>query len=414
MRPERAFLLFHLRTGTRLSLRLLAPLLAAVFIAYYLFRPEFIIQVSMILFRESGLLGAGPAVTLALIAVSKVAERRVGPGFRGWIRHLPSKGRRLRRTAVLSVFLAEVPTIAVLGGLGIFVTRDEPGRALAVAAGLLVAGMAAASFAVTSRKRPVSKAFSLAACLVGPSGRLALTAAGAGFLFLSDLTGGSVGLQTRRRRKKRSPGDLDLETLLTWRAGGWRILPAFLLASPALAAALLFIHNSRLTGRDEAAVSSAGAVLFSSVFLGLIAGIIEKRRPVWAWARSLPRSSGHRVLRDAGFFFICGFLGILGLVRAPGRPFLAAAAVLPFLCMRAAAGLRGGTTSRWGVPGVMAGEGFLIAMSVALIRFSPWFFLAMTLPAFLAARAREKRLKPGRWDEMRHMSAGDPLSWSAL
>jgi hypothetical protein len=61
----------------------------------------------------------------------------------------------------------------------------------------------------------------------------------------------------------------------------------------------------------------------------------------------------------------------------------------------------------------MAGEGFLIALSVALIRFSPWFLLAASLPAFLAARAREKRLKPGRWDEMRHMSAGDPLSWSA-
>lgn len=413
MGPDRAFLLFHLRVGTRLSLRLLAPLLAAMFIAYYLLRPEFIIQVAAILFRESGFLGGGTAVTLILIAVSKVAERRVGPGFRGWLRHLPSEGQSLRRTAILAVFLAEVPTIAVLVGLGVFVTRDEPGRALAVAAGLLVTGLGAASFAVTSCKKPVSKVLSLAACLTGPAGHWAMTAAGAGLLFLSDLTGAPVGLRTRRRRTRQSLGTMDLETLLTWRAVGWRLFPAFLLGSPALVASFFFIHNSRLTGRDAAAVSAAGAVLFSSVFLGLIAGIIEKRRPVWAWARSLPRASGYRVLRDAGVFFVCGLLGILGLVRAPGRPFLAAAAVLPFLCMRAATGVRGGATSRWGIPGVMVGEGFLIAMCVALIPFSPWLFLAMSFPAFLAARAREKRLKPGRWDETRHMSAGDTLSWSA-
>jgi hypothetical protein len=413
MRSDRAFILFHLKVGTRLSLRLLSPLLAAVFIMYYLFGPEFIIQVALILFRESGLFVAGFTMTLVLTGVSKVAERRISAGFLGWIRHLPSEGRHLRRTAILAIFLAEAPTIAVVGVLAIFVTRDLPSRALAVALGLIISGLGAASFVVTRWKRPISKFLSLVACWVGPSGSWVMTAAGVGLLFLTDLAGGPIDFRLRKPGVRRSEDGIDLETLMIWRAVGWRFLSALLVSALAPAAALLFIHNSKLTARNAISVSVGGAVLFLSIFIGLTAGIIEKRRPVWAWARSLPRSASYRVLHDAGAFFVFSLAGIIGLFWAPGRPFLPAAVVLPFLSLRASARLREGTPSRWGIPGVLAGEGFFIALSVALIPFSSWVFLTATPLAFLDARAKERKLKPGRWDEMRHLGAGDPLSWSS-
>ena len=92
---------------------------------------------------------------------------------------------------------------------------------------------------------------------------------------------------------------------------------------------------------------------------------------------------------------------------------LAVLAMVPLLAVRATGAMRRAPERRTGASGEVLGEGLLLAAAVALL---PWVSLLALLGTPLAVRAaaeRERRQKVSRWQEIHHLAAGDPQSWSA-
>ena len=126
MKSELALVLFHLRVGARLALRVLAPVLAACLFLYYILRPEFTLELARILFVEASLLEAGLAGTLLLVGLARIVAPRIAAGSGGWARSLPADSGTRRLSAVLSMLIAEAPLLALLGALAWAVTDPGP------------------------------------------------------------------------------------------------------------------------------------------------------------------------------------------------------------------------------------------------------------------------------------------------
>jgi hypothetical protein len=93
-RSARAFFIFHLSVGIRLAVRRLAAVLAVIFAAYFILRPEFFHELSAG-FVEAGFLMTGLFSTVISLTIAGMAGPRVCHGLDGWIRHLPA-GRPLK------------------------------------------------------------------------------------------------------------------------------------------------------------------------------------------------------------------------------------------------------------------------------------------------------------------------------
>ncbi|NTU51528.1 MAG: hypothetical protein HGA94_03710, partial [Candidatus Aminicenantes bacterium] len=143
MNAGAAFLLFHLRVGARLALRILAPVLAAILFLFYILRPEFMLALARALFIEGSLAESGVAGTLLLLGIARAVTPRISAGRAGWARSLPAKGRVLRALEILSSIVGEAPLLAVLGVLAWAVARPDRVRVALLLAGLLVGAAAA-------------------------------------------------------------------------------------------------------------------------------------------------------------------------------------------------------------------------------------------------------------------------------
>jgi len=172
----------------------------------------------------------------------------------------------------------------------------------------------------------------------------------------------------------------------------------------------LFLKNNSLTGASAKPMAEFGSVLFAAAVLNFSAAIVQKRRPVWAWARSLPIPAGRRIIEDAVCFLIFAAVPLAIILALAGWP-AAPLAVIPFLAIRSAGTIRSDPAARWGISigGLM--EGALAAMAVALLPWCAWLFPALIPFAYVQARARERMVKAGHFDEMRHLAAGDPSTW---
>ena len=118
-RSIRAFFIFHLRVGIRLALRKLAPVLALIFAAYFIFRPEFFYELAAG-FVQAGFLMTGLLSTMISLSVAGMAASRICHGLDGWIRHLPANGLMHRRLAIFAIFIAQLPILLILAGFAIF------------------------------------------------------------------------------------------------------------------------------------------------------------------------------------------------------------------------------------------------------------------------------------------------------
>ena len=96
-------LVFHLRVGARVGLRLLASVLAGLFAAYYLLRPEFFVMLGDQIFVRAARLSRGIFLALLLLPAASLMASRITLGMSGWIRHLPARSSRHRRLAAPAV-----------------------------------------------------------------------------------------------------------------------------------------------------------------------------------------------------------------------------------------------------------------------------------------------------------------------
>jgi hypothetical protein len=179
-----------------------------------------------------------------------------------------------------------------------------------------------------------------------------------------------------------------------------------------MGAAFLFVTNNALTPPQAGVAIRLGGTLAMTFVLAGLADVLAIRRPSWPWARSLPTTSRHRVVRDA---VLLGFSGLPFLVTTAVldvRSAFAVAAVTPLLALRAVAAMRRGGESRSAASGPVLIEG---AFAGGLIALLPWLAIAALAAGPIALRAaveRERAQKVTRWGAPPHVAAGDTLSWT--
>jgi len=415
MKPGAALFLFHLRVGTRLALRVLAPVLAAMFFLFYVLGPWFTLELARILFLEGSLVESGVVGTLLLLTFARVVAPRIAAGGSGWARSLPMTGGAQRRLAVLSMVVAQSPLLAVLCGLAWSVASPNPARVTLHVVGLLVGAAAAGLVILPIQAFHWTKLLPAAACFLSFSGSGAGLGAAVGLLVLSAAFPGELAASRKGRRPRRSLPSATFFLGLSMRAVRGRIALAYLPPLIVLAAARLFLTNNELAEDKAFALSLFGLILSLAAFIGPAADALAARRPAWPWLRSLPRSAPLRLSDDVLYLALHALPLAFGLVLL-GRPAREAAFLagpLAWLAIRGAGAMRTAGDRPFGVLGQIYVEGTILSLTVALLPWTSWLLLGATPIAFHLARNAEQRLKPTRWTERRHLNAGDPLSWSA-
>ena len=412
-----AVLRFHLSVGSRLAMRVLMPPVIAGAGAAYFVGPQTLEALALRLF-ESGDQGGGSAAVSAalLLGAAATAAPRICRGVGGWLRHLPASGRTHRRAAALAVAVAQVPVVLgllVLCGIAALAERSaEPllGRAV----GLPLASVAAALAVMPVERGAMARPLALAAALLAAAGTWPWIAAGAALLVAADLAAGPLREPRAAGRPRRlGATGAAFETVVAWRALGWRAVTAPLVTLLPLGAAALFLRNNELAPEHVHLAVRLGGGIGVVLLLADLGEALAVRRPAWPWARSLPWSARRRAAFDAAF--LGGHALVAVAVAAALSPLAALAllALLPLLAARAAGAVRRAPERRTGASGEILVEGLLAAAAVALL---PWLALALlaATPAALAAAAeRERRQKVSRWLELHHLAVGDPQSWSA-
>jgi hypothetical protein len=128
--------------------------------------------------------------------------------------------------------------------------------------------------------------------------------------------------------------------------------------------------------------------------------------------RSLPWSAALRVGLDAAVLVAVALPVVVAATVIEPRAAIPVLSTLPFIALRSAAAIRQAPGRTSGAAGPVMIEGFLAAALVALVPWTAAVLLAsIPLLVRLAAEA-ERRQEIGRWHELHHLSAGDPMSWS--
>jgi hypothetical protein len=410
-----ALFFFHLRVGARLSLRVLAPVLAAVLFLTYVLRPEFAVELARILFLEGSPFESGLIGTALLLGLARIVAPRIRAGNGGWARSLPVAAGAQRLSAVLAMLLAEAPLLAVLVVMAWIVTAPDPVRIAIRVAGLVIGAAAAGLACLPASRSLFAKPLQVAACFLSFSGHASLQGGAVIILVLSvSVRAGTPALKKRRGPRRNLPFRAFFPAL-SLRSVRGRIISAYLAPAVVLGAERLFAMNNELEGKTAFVLCLWGLALGLTGVIGTAANVLAARRPAWPWARSLPRSAAARVRDDALFLaiFALPVLGGLGLL---GRQFWEAAFLfgpLAWLSVRGAGAMRTAVDRPFGVIGQVAIEGTMLALILALLPWTSFLVAAATPAAFLIARNAERRFKPTRWAERHHSSAGDSLSWSA-
>lgn len=213
------------------------------------------------------------------------------------------------------------------------------------------------------------------------------------------------------RPRRRSRALLPFSFQVVWRALGWRVPFAYAATALPVLAAILFAVNNALEGSFKAATFRFGFGIALALLLSLLAEPLAVRRPPWPWARSLPWSSGERVLEDAlllgihtlPFLMVGAMLHLLAVT--------AAASLVPLLSLRASGIMRRAREKRLGVMTLFV-EGCFCSALLALVPWTAVGWLTAAPLAYRRACAAERGLKVTRWFEAHHQAAGDTLSGS--
>jgi len=401
---------FHAAVGARVALRSFAVLFCA-FIAAIMLQVDPAGTVAAI---ALGLFSDPPssAVLLMIAALAFLlpawAAPRVSLGVNGWMRHLPLSDGGNRRGLELSLLIVQFPVVLAIAIFALVARNHGAALGKAIWLQLAVLLSAGAFAALPVRRRwlvlPIALLCGLAAALGSwPAALVSLPA-----LVLCEIFAGPVRTVRRRRRARMF---FSFSFGIAWRALGWRLFGAYAAAALPLLASDLFVANNDLRGDLEAGAYRLGFSIGILVLMVILSRALAVRRPPWPWARSLPWSSGRRVLDDALVLALhAAPLAAAGAVVHPEAA-MAAAALIPLLALRAAAFMRSAREKRAGL-GSFVAEGVFSAGLISLLAWTAVLGLAAAPAAFYGARSAECRLKVTRWLESHHLAAGDTLTWS--
>ncbi|MBD3413200.1 MAG: hypothetical protein GF421_02060 [Candidatus Aminicenantes bacterium] len=406
-----AFLLFHLKVGTRLALKKTVPVLGIMFAVYYIFKPELFHQLFSVLLREGSWI-PGLLYTVICGATSMMAASRICLGLTGWMSHLPLSGRSMRRLSEIAVFTAQIPVLIVLMFFPVLsiLRHEASSQTTAFLAGVLLIGYGAAKASVPSQRKYLSSPLGYMACLFLGSGRWGWFFFGMLVLFLVDMVSGPLSVSKKRTLFK-SGGTL-LNALIIWRAIKFRIFVPAVCALSVLGATQLFLTNNQTDPKLSLRVVIFGGALSLTLFLSLVSNLIVVRRPAWPWIRSLPWSAGHRILLDSLYLGLLALPLSAVLFFIEGKAFWHAALFLPAAVLWSSISIRKGGGFKTGAAGRIFCFGFISSLWISVIPVGSLLFL-MGIPfLFKYAVECEKNLKVSTWLELHHLAAGDPLSWS--
>ncbi len=406
----KALLLFHAKVGVRVAVRSFVPLFCAalVVVMLHMYPAALVTMIALRLFAAEPSFGDYFAFAVLAFLLPASAVPRLVHGLNGWMRHLPISGVGNRRGLALALAMVQLPLAFTLVLLGL--VAYGKGRAIALPGLRLSLLLAAGAFAAVPAKRHVvSVSFALAATalIVGGPGLAIFPAAG--LLAAADFSAGPLR-ETRRARAWRPVGALfTFRTAI--RALGASLSGPYLVSLIPIGGALLFIANNTPPAAIAAGAGRLAGGLALVFFLSGLTDRLMVRRPVWPWSRSLPWSALSRVAADAGVFSTLAVPLILVAAAVDPWAALSSAALLPLLSLRAAACIRRARELKSGA-GSLTMEGFFVSAIVALLPAGCLLVLAAAPAALFTARRAELRLKPTRWVEQHHLSAGDSLSWS--
>jgi hypothetical protein len=397
----RPLLAFHVAAGARLALRAAVPVVAALVVACGLAASPTAAMsaVARVLAGPPSPLSAALVLALAL-AFASWAGPRATAGAAGWLAHLPCRSAARRRALAGALTVGQAPLVLVVA-VSALALRASPSR-VAGALGT-VAACALAVLPVRRRARWVA----LAAASLAAWGSWGTTALGAGTLAAADLVAGPLQ-PARARRPRFLP--LPVPLAIALRAAGRDLPGAWAVGALPLLACVAFLrHNVLPPPMAQSAIRVAG-ILASTLMAASVGVGLARRRPPWAWARSLPESTRVRVIRDAALLAGACLPALVAVrclagVRPSGwAPVLL---VLPWIALRGAGAVRAKRPDA----APLVAEGAFIAVWVALVPSLSVLAAALVPWAMQAAIRAEKALSPHSWDERRHLPGADPLAW---
>ncbi len=407
----RPFILFHLSVGIRLALRKLAPILAAMFSAYYLLRPELFNTVFAALLERGSLL-MGLVSSVLTLSIAAMAAPRICLGLNGWIRHLPARGLTHRRLAGIAIAVAQTPLLLLLALLSLIAFAIFHVSPILYLLGLPVLGLAAGLCTLPLRRHLFTKPLAFIACVLSTSGHWTFLASAVILLIFADRTAGSLSPSRKSHVTQRSLSSSLFNTIIAFRALRLRLLFPYLPALSILGLTSLFLSNNILTPHQMFRGIIFGGTLSIAVFCAFIANALAIRRPPWPWARSLPWSAYHRILTDTILIALLTIplLVLISLLKI--QAIWPVAISLPPLASFNALMIRTAFIYPMGALGRAFLFGMVVAALVCLIPAVSFVFLASTPALLMYSAAEEKNQKVSVWLEMHHLAAGDSLSWS--
>ena len=403
-------MLFFLRSGGRLAVQSYTPLFSALLACVMLnmYPAALVRMIARELYApRPALVSLVPLAALAFLLPAWAAVR-LANGLNGWVRHLPVSSAALRRGLTLALAVVQAPLAGTLLLLAL-VASDGHTRVAGPLVRYFFLLAAGAFAALPVRRRPAVCTLAVAAAAAAAAGARWMVPAAALFLAAADKTAGA--LRKPRRILPRSSVGTLFDLRVAWRAVGWRLARAYAGALVATGAVALFTSNNPMPPPLLSATVRFGACFSATLFMTVLAHELAVRRPVWPWARSLPCSSGRRIISDALIVGGAAAPLVLPALLLDVRGAAAAMVSIPFLALRAAGHIRTIPERRTG-SGVILAEGFAVSAVLALFEWSSIAWCAAVLPAFALARATETRQKVTRWLELHHTAAGDPMSWS--
>jgi len=403
---------FHVRVGARLALQS-STLFFATLLALVMLNMD---PPALVRALAAGLFGvprsAPVYVGLAIIAYTLTAWAAppMAYGLNGWIRHLAAGSLAHRRAMTAAMAAVLSPLILAIAALGWVAAGNGPASDPAVWVRIALILGAASVAAVPAVRQHLAIFCCLGSSAFACSDLAWGLAASALMLTAAELASGP--LRTPRRRKRLwGSARLPLPIQIALRATGARIPAAYTKSLLVFGATILFVANNDLTGDLRLGTFRFGSLMALVALLSGTAADLTQRRPVWPWARSLPWSASRRVGEDC-FFLGLVSLPLLALVAMVNPAALAAGLVaLPLLTLRAASLMRHLPERQSGSLSFLA-EGYVVASLSALLPWTFFLWIALSVPAFLLACREDRDLRATRWLRLRHSPTGDSLSWS--
>jgi hypothetical protein len=414
-----SLLRFQLKAGTRVGLRTLTPVGAAVVAASVMYgSPSLVVGVvTTLLYPPVVAIGPALLATALSTSVAGASAHRLTLGLAGWIRTLPATAVAHRRAVTAGLTVVQLPILAIvlMGGLAAFDTH--PSTTAPRLAGLMFLAWAS-SMTVLRVARGWTRVLTVVAAVLAWLGSWPGVVAAVPLVIVADAIAGplAVGVKGRPSSPKTAVAGLR-PAIRVWmtiarRALGWRIVTSWIPGLLALVPAVLFIRNNELTLVHEVGAARLAGVTAAVLVTAAMSESLYKRRPPWPWIRSLPWSAAGRVGYDALLLGVVAFPIVVATAMIESSAAIPVLITLPFVSLRGAAAIRQAPARSSGAAGPLLIEGLLAAALVALLPWMSIVFLVSTPSMIWLAAERERRQEIGRWHELHHLARGDSMSWS--